>query len=418
MAQHEPEPSIDGPLRPPALTEIPEVGSLTDLPISERPLSHTMTEWCRNQVTGVSWKNWRRQRGISTLQRIETMAASYIEKVKAKTDRWSPAQTYTPIDASWIQHFYDQPNMSPLRDYRAELINSHVPERAMLLLIDLQSVFGMEPVSQPARKQLTQRSFGEDNLRQMADFIKQGIRYGLYVGLTTMVHSGQTTMERWRQQQAHGLASPTGDFYLCPVGSIDTMIHPLLLHHLGFSEAEIIESEMKILLHTLSADLGRAYSLPFIGPTVLSASGDYQRRSIRVGDALAILEKPERVLSRDNFEQLVSVDSTDIFVGGADIHVCVAEVVNNLRFSAGHQPNIWIVADLSVTRPQDFKTAREVLGALLESPSKVFLITQEEADQLIQRNINRGYLTLEQALVHNSWFGVPPGVHFELYGNT
>lgn len=418
MVYREPEPSISGPLFPPGLTDSSVLASLNNLPITARPPTDAMVEWCRNQDRRISWKAWRRHRESPILQRIEDSVVSYIDMVNTRTDRRSPVQTYAPIDADWIQHFYDQPDMRPVRDYRAELIESHVPERAMLLLIDLQSVFGMEPISLPVRARLTQRSFGEESLRVAADFIMQGLPHDLYVGLTTMVHSGQTSIDRWRQQQSLGLASSTGNFYLCPIGSIDTMIHPLLLHHLGFSKGEIVQSEMKILLHTLSSDLGRVYSLPYSGPVVSSSSQDFHRSFFRVGDALAIVEKPERVLSRDNFEQVVSADSTDIFVGGADIHVCVAEVVNNLRLSAGHQPNIWIVADLSVTRPQDFKTAREEVATFLETPSRIFLITQEEASQLIRRNINRGYLTLEQALVHNSWFDVPPRVHFELYGNT
>jgi len=288
----------------------------------------------------------------------------------------------------------------------------------MLLLVDQQAAFGMEPLSQPVRTRLIQRSFGEDNLHVAADFIKLGLKYGLYVGLTTMVHGGQTSIDRLRQQRELGLVSSEGDFYLCPVGSLDTMIHPLLLEHLGFTKEEIEAAEKYILFHTLSSDLGRAYSLAYRGPLVSSGAKGYSRRHLSIGDALTILEKPERVLSRDNFEQLVSVGSSDIFVGGADIHLCVAEVVNNLRLSAGKKPNIWIVADLSVTRPKDFETARQALIDLLDPPANIFLVNQVEATRLIERNVNDSYLTLANALIYTSWFNLPAPVHFKLYGNT
>lgn len=378
------EPILNEPETLPSLTNIYPFSLLVERPIAEKPWSWNFRSWliARLPKNSISPPDYYIDKHV--LPEIEKWVAGAQET----TDTKSPAQIYTPVTSDFVEKFYQDGGRCTLREIRQSLIDTHRPENALCIAVDSQVAFGAQPGSKAARDIITQRSFGRANLRELAEFIKQATKLKAWTVLTTMQQGGRTTTDRFQQQKALGLVGARDQFLLCPEASSDVMIHPDLLAFLGFNPRQITRYEYDLLIHTLSADVGTICS-PGKGLFVGDRVGRYYSSSSTISDYLPVMVKPGRDLDVTNFRDIIFAGSTDIFLTGADIHVCVAELAQQLKLLRGKEGaklHIWIVYDLATTRPKDFQEAQRVITKLADHNYFVFLCSSQEALEMLGRN--------------------------------
>jgi hypothetical protein len=384
---------------------IPEIalGDLHNMPITDRPHHTKLIAYLEKGVLPAPL--------FTTFQEIEKRNEAYrrirdlleenvrrlVDVAVDASDTESAAETYLPFSPEFADDYYRKPEMTRLSKDRANLINGdYRPHNPVVICVDLQSAFGIKHVNPQVQKVISQPSYCEANLIDLANFLKR--TPAAYSILTTMVHNDQTTIERWKQQKRLGLVDENGNFLLCPEGSLDIMPHPLLLKHLSFSAEEINAFETAVLLHSISSEIGTAFSVKYYLSEILKA----WRGNYLLQDRLYIMEKPERNLSAGNLIQVQHAKPTDIFLCGVDTHVCVAAAARILAL-AQPQPNIWIISDLTMTRPQEQAAAREMISNLIYNNSKILLINSAEVMEMLKRG-KKNYPDFGMALYYAQFY--------------
>lgn len=352
---------------PPSLLSVYPFSQLRAIPLPNRPESRLSERFRTPRID-----RWiKDHQGYSdavanALGVIET----WIEDIVKETDCQSDAATYKPIDAQWIESYYSIQDRSEFAADRSHLLQNHSPRNAILMAIDLQAAFGAPPGSAKARKVLIERSFGAANLREAAEFIGWNIKnQGPWTVFTTMQHGGNTTMDRWHQQEELGLVGSDRNFLLCSEGSSDVMLHPMIFEYLGYSKSFWGEYEYRLLEHALTSSVEEILKI-----------------TNSIYSSFSVIVKPERTFGAKNIQQILSVRPTDFFLLGADIHVCLAEIAEQLKTGVGFQPNIWMIYDLSTTRPSDFEEAKRVIDDLAHLNHYIYLIDTTQAKLLMARN--------------------------------